>query len=108
MTKDIHDQDIQELQATIQQANLLLEQRQKEQIQNAYKTAVAAAESVGLSLDELVAYSGKKSRKSNGKKVEPRYRNPNDQTQTWTGRGKQPRWLADALAAGKKLDDFKI
>jgi DNA-binding protein H-NS len=27
---------------------------------------------------------------------------------TWTGRGKQPRWLAAALRGGKKLEDFKI
>lgn len=25
----------------------------------------------------------------------------------WTGRGSQPRWLRDALASGKKVDDFR-
>ena len=29
-----------------------------------------------------------------------RYRNPNNQQETWTGRGKQPRWLAAAIASG--------
>jgi len=37
-----------------------------------------------------------------------RYRNPADNAQTWTGRGRQPRWIADALASGRSLDEFKI
>ena len=41
-------------------------------------------------------------------KVLPKYRNPNDPTETWSGRGKQPRWLVAQLRAGKKLDDFLI
>lgn len=27
---------------------------------------------------------------------------------TWAGRGKRPQWLRDALAAGRKLEDFKV
>ena len=42
------------------------------------------------------------------KKVEPRYRNPANVEETWTGRGKQPRWLAAQLAAGKQLASFLI
>jgi DNA-binding protein H-NS len=38
----------------------------------------------------------------------PRYRNPADSGQTWTGRGRQPRWIAEALASGRSLDEFKI
>jgi DNA-binding protein H-NS len=41
-------------------------------------------------------------------KGSPRYRNPADSAQTWTGRGRQPRWIAEALASGRSLDDFKI
>jgi DNA-binding protein H-NS len=40
--------------------------------------------------------------------VFPKYRNPNQPSETWTGRGKQPRWLAAALKSGKRLDDFRI
>ncbi len=35
-----------------------------------------------------------------------KYRNENGET--WVGRGKRPAWLRDALAAGKKLEDFAI
>jgi DNA-binding protein H-NS len=41
-------------------------------------------------------------------KVVPKYRNPNRPSETWAGRGKQPRWLTAQLRSGKKLDDFRI
>ena len=41
-------------------------------------------------------------------KVLPKYRNPKDRSETWSGRGKQPRWLTAQLRAGKKLHDFLI
>lgn len=41
-------------------------------------------------------------------KVLPKYCNPLSPTETWSGRGKQPRWLVAALKAGQKLENFKI
>jgi DNA-binding protein H-NS len=41
-------------------------------------------------------------------KVAPKYRNPKRPSETWAGRGKQPRWLTAQLRSGKKLDDFRI
>lgn len=41
-------------------------------------------------------------------KVEPQFRNPEDASVTWSGRGKQPRWLNKLLATGKVVDDFRI
>jgi DNA-binding protein H-NS len=40
--------------------------------------------------------------------VLPKYRNPVRPSETWAGRGKQPRWLSDQLRSGKKLDEFLI
>jgi DNA-binding protein H-NS len=40
--------------------------------------------------------------------VFPKYRNPAKPSETWAGRGKQPRWLTAQLRSGKKLDDFRI
>jgi DNA-binding protein H-NS len=40
--------------------------------------------------------------------VFPKYRNPAEPSETWTGRGKQPRWLTAQLRSGKRLDDFRI
>src|SRR3982750_683702 len=41
-------------------------------------------------------------------KVLPKYFNPLSPSETWSGRGKQPRWLVAALKIGHKLDEFKI
>jgi DNA-binding protein H-NS len=41
-------------------------------------------------------------------KVLPKYCNPLSPSETWSGRGKQPRWLVAALKTGHKLDELKI
>jgi DNA-binding protein H-NS len=41
-------------------------------------------------------------------KVLPKYYNPLSPSETWSGRGKQPRWLIAALKTGHKLEEFKI
>jgi len=41
-------------------------------------------------------------------KVAPKYRNPANASETWAGRGKQPRWLAAYTGGGRSLDEFLI
>jgi DNA-binding protein H-NS len=40
-------------------------------------------------------------------RVLPKYRNPQT-SETWSGRGKQPRWLVAALKTGRKVQEFEI
>src|SRR6202049_4263567 len=40
--------------------------------------------------------------------VSPKFRNPDEPSQTWAGRGKQPRWLRKQFRSGKRMDDFRI
>jgi DNA-binding protein H-NS len=40
-------------------------------------------------------------------KVKPKYRHPKSK-ETWSGRGKTPRWLAAEIKSGKRKDDFLI
>ena len=47
-----------------------------------------------------------KSSKLNGKKVAPKYRNPANKSETWTGRGRQPKRAVAVLKSGKKIEDF--
>lgn len=72
------------------------------------KEAVAELEekarSLGFSLNELLDVA--KSRKLVPAK--PKYANPANRTQTWTGRGRKPRWAEAALKAGKSLDDLAL
>jgi DNA-binding protein H-NS len=41
-------------------------------------------------------------------KVLPKFRNPERASETWSGRGKQPRWVCELLAGGASLDDVRI
>src|ERR1700752_540427 len=40
--------------------------------------------------------------------VSPKYRKPDQPSQTWAARGKRPRWLVAQLGSGKRIEDFKI
>jgi DNA-binding protein H-NS len=39
--------------------------------------------------------------------VLPKYRNPTPPFETWSGRGRQPRWIRAQLEVGKRLEDFE-
>src|SRR5262245_47787758 len=77
----------------------------------AEKQAVARAE-VRQKIIDLARQSGfdigellGKGRK--GKKVAAKYRDPKNPENTWTGRGRMPRWLAAATKGGKvRKEDF--
>ncbi len=43
-----------------------------------------------------------------GGSVPAKYRNPENPSETWAGRGLKPRWLSAALRRGRKIDDFLI
>jgi DNA-binding protein H-NS len=85
-----------------------IKNRQHQDLQKAREQILAIAQEAGVSVEELLAASGKKSKSSKGQKVQARYQNPGDNSQTWTGRGRQPKWIAEGLASGKSMDDFRI
>ena len=62
----------------------------------------------GYSLEELAGT--KKARKSSGtrKPVAPKYANPTNPSETWTGRGRKPLWVQAALNQGKSLESLSI
>ena len=80
------------------------------------KTALAAAEKAaaahGFSLAEITegAAAPKKRRAKKGPKTvsAPKYKNPDDASQTWTGKGRQPDWFKKAIAGGTTPDAMEI
>ncbi len=79
----------------------------KDQEKNELKRKLAEfAEESGFSLDEVLGNTrGRRGGKGAGQAV-VKYRNPKDSSQTWTGRGRKPNWLVEALSKGQKLDSF--
>jgi DNA-binding protein H-NS len=61
----------------------------------------------GMSVQDL--YGMTKGRGAGkGGKVAIKYMNPDNKGETWTGRGRQPRWLAAKLSKGGKINDFLL
>jgi len=68
------------------------------------------AASLGLTLEDVVRMERGKGlgKGSAGASVAPKYRHPSDPNLTWSVRGKRPTWIAEALAAGKSLEDLPV
>lgn len=62
-----------------------------------------AAKAHGFNLSELTSAKSRR-----GGTVAPKYVHPEDPNQTWTGRGRKPKWVQDALDQGKSLEDLGI
>lgn len=105
---DISNLSVEELKKLQVEAEALIASKKDQAIEDAYNQIAAIAENVGLSIEQILEFGATKRKKTTRKSVEPRYRskaNPND---TWTGRGKQPRWLVAELEKGAKLESFLI
>lgn len=83
-----------------------IKERQQQEVQKAREQILAIAKQAGVSVKELLSDAEKKAKTGSGQKVQPKYQNPRDVSRTWTGRGRQPRWIAEEMATGKKLGDF--
>lgn len=119
MTIDIENLSAKELQALIAKASQRKKKLAKRKpLAQVKKELTAVAKKAGYTLAEIFGGSpraktepkAKAPRKSAGKrsKVAAKYRNPANTNETWTGRGKPPRWLASELAQGKQKADFLI
>ena len=58
----------------------------------------------GLPVSEILS----RKRKSRNSPVPPKYRNPNDPSQTWSGRGRRPGWFREARDKGKSAKSLEI
>lgn len=111
MNSDLSTLSVEQLQQLAEQAASMITVRRQQDLKDGYAKIEKIASDLGVSLDELleVGRSTKPARKTSTRKpVEVRYRNSADASQTWTGRGKQPRWLVAAVAAGASKEDFLV
>lgn len=87
--------DLIKLGKDIDKALATLDSRQKVA---ARKAAEAAAKLHGFTLAEVLGHT--KGSRSRAAAPSARYRHPENPTLTWSGRGRQPRWFKDHVAAG--------
>lgn len=109
MNVDMNSLSFLELNEVIVEAKARIADLQDDAVKNAYYKVVQLANEVGLSVDELITRGrGKAAKPANKGVVPPRYRNPLNPEETWTGRGRQPRWVAERVARGVTLEDMLI
>ena len=105
MVIDLEKMSRKELLELRKQSEKALKGAEARERKEALKAAEKAAAEFGFSLSELLAGSAKSARRT---PATPKYRNPNDASQTWTGRGRKPKWAHDALEAGADISDLEI
>lgn len=105
MAIDLKSLNQNQLNELIHRAESRKQELAKERIGKVREKITALAKSEGFTLEELLG--GRAARKTR-RPAKPKYRNPADHAQTWSGRGKRPRWFNAALSAGKKEKDLLI
>ena len=100
----ISNYSIDQLNDLIQKAEEEKERKKASEIVALRSQMVAMAGKLGMKVEDIISYESQK-KKTSGK---PKYRHPANPEQTWTGRGKKPGWLKQALDSGVKIEDFAI
>lgn len=111
MTIDLKTLSPKELLALIANANTQMHAAQATQVQTVKQKIETLLSNSGLTLDEVYPSRGKKVAGKKGGKgsVAPKYQNPSDPSQVWSGRGRQPVWFAKALRRrGVAVEDLLI
>jgi DNA-binding protein H-NS len=103
MAKDPERMSFKELleyELKVQKAKSSVQERSRSDLRQKLESIAAAA---GFKVGDLFGGRGGK-----GRKVAAKYANPDDASETWTGRGRKPRWLTAKLKAGEKQEKFLI
>ncbi len=106
--KSMSRKDLEKLKANIEDVLAGISAREKK---DALAAAEKAAAAHGFSLAELAVAAPKKRGPKPGKakvKSTPKFANPADKSQTWTGKGRQPEWFKAAIAGGAKPESMAI
>lgn len=96
---------LQELLDQQKELNRQIEAARKSEVSDAVAQVKALMEQYGLTVADVTSKTSSSSMK--GTKVAAKYRNE-ETGETWTGRGRQPKWVENALASGKSLEDLAI
>jgi DNA-binding protein H-NS len=93
--------ELKELQTAVNKAVSGFEDRKRKE---ALSRVEEAARALGFTLSELTGTAVPRKRSP----AVPKYANPANKSETWSGRGRKPRWFAAALKAGKKPEQMAI
>ncbi|MGH6817008.1 MAG: H-NS family nucleoid-associated regulatory protein [Hyphomicrobiaceae bacterium] len=94
-------EELEDLDVKLQKALVQAREQERSDVKEKIE---ALAQSSGFSVADLFGarYGGR------GKSAPIKYQNPNDRSETWTGRGRKPKWLVAKLEEGARMEDFQI
>jgi len=106
MIEKLDSMDLNELKALKKQLDRAIESFETHRRKTALEALEAVAKEQGFSLAELTGAVGNapKSRERSA----PKFANPHDPGEAWSGRGRKPRWYVEAIEAGKTPEDLAI
>ncbi|WP_424985934.1 H-NS family nucleoid-associated regulatory protein [Microbulbifer sp. S227A] len=107
MTIDLTSMSRKELRQLARDVEKAIRNAEKRERKVALEAAERAAAEHGFALSELSDDAAAR-KSAKGPKSAAKYRNPDDPTQTWSGRGRKPQWIHDALAKGTDIADLEI
>lgn len=103
---DLSNLSLQELRALQENIKHELKKREQQEINEAREKILAIAQSVGVSVKDLVG--GGIKAKTGTVTVAVKFRHPSDASLRWTGRGRQPKWVKEWVESGKSLDEVRV
>lgn len=102
---ELQNMSLKDLKKLRQKVDTLIASYEDRKKQEALVELEAKAKEMGFTLSELTSGKGK----AKGRSLSaPKYRDPEDGDRTWTGRGRQPEWFKQALAAGRDPEEMLI
>jgi DNA-binding protein H-NS len=107
MAVDIKSLNHNQLNDLINKAQLRQTELRKEKVVKIREKVHALIKAEGYTFDDIFGARPAKAKRTTGV-VKPKFQNPANPEQTWSGRGKRPRWFNEALKAGKKDKDLLI
>ena len=107
MAIDISKLNETQLTALMSRIQARLGELQRQKVARLRDKVMAMITSEGVDYAELMEHTTFTRRKKRVK-VKPKYRNPKNPGETWSGRGRQPRWFATAVSAGKRESGLLI
>jgi len=102
---DLSSLSLADLKNLLQTIPAEISRREKAEKAEARKALEALAAERGFSLDELVGNVKPEKERS---KVAVKYRHPSNPELTWTGRGRQPKWIVEFTANGGTLEQLSV
>lgn len=93
--------DINDLEAKLQRAKANAREKGKADLKDRIDRLLDGS---GFTIGELYGFARGKGRGKSAAK----YANPDNRSETWTGRGRKPNWLVAKLKKGANVDDFAI